>query len=382
MSEKMVQSSLETPHRGLDAADVTINGRFLTRRTTGVQRYAGEVLKAISLVLAAEPDWAERLKFNIRLPSDVTTAIPNFLSFASPRWGHLQGYAWEQIELPRRKEVSLNLCNLAPILGGSKVVCIHDANVFLAPYSYTWKYRTAQRVIMPLLGRTASVISTVSKASADSLINYGVIPNEKKIVIAPNGHEHVFAWKPERSKIKIESITHQPFILMLGGQAPHKNSRLVSAIAPELALRGIDCIVTGHLDNVFTSIRNQASGIHFIGFVDDDDIALLLSSAICLIFPSFVEGFGLPVVEAMALGCPVIAANCSCMPEICGDAALLCSPYDPSAWINAITQLKNDKEERKILIQKGYNRCLKYSWLSTAKIYLQVLSKLAHGEGA
>ena len=358
-------------------ASVAINGRFLTQRTTGVQRYAREILSAMAGILEAEPRWADDLAFRLRLPSDAPPAIPDFLAFATPVRGRRRGYAWEQIERPDRNEVSLNLCNLAPILGRRKIVCINDVNTRLAPYSYDWRYRAVQRVSLPLLGHTARAVATVSNTSAASLARFGVVPAGTPVVVAPNGHEHAFGWRPEAATIDLDAITARPFVLMLGSRAPHKNLALVRAIAPALASRGVDCIVTGPLDGVFAGRTGVEAGIHSIGFVGDDDIALLLSRAVCLLFPSFVEGFGLPIVEAMALGCPVVAADCSCMPEICGQAALLRPPDDGRAWIDAVMQLADDPAIRDGYIRAGRERVRAYSWRSSALIYLDLLDQIA-----
>lgn len=358
---------------------VNINGRFLAQRTSGVQRYAREILSAMGRLLEVDHNEYAKLRFQIALPSNATSNVPENLHFALPVVGRSEGYAWEQFEFARIPGTSLNLCNLAPFVTGRKIVCIHDANTFLAPRSYDWKYRAFQRISMPLLGRTASAIATVSNSSAQALAAVGVVRDAGDVVVAPNGHEHVFAWRAQAASLKIEAITARPFVLMLGGQAPHKNLALVRKIAPTLAERGIDCIVTGSLDGVFANGNTgKIVGVHAVGHVSDDDIALLFSRAVCLLFPSYVEGFGLPLLEAMALGCPVVASDQSCMPEICGEAALLRSPDEPSIWIEAICTLADDSAMRSEKIKAGRERAHLYSWSTSAQIYLDLISRIAN----
>ncbi|MET0259324.1 MAG: glycosyltransferase family 1 protein [Methylobacterium sp.] len=356
---------------------ITINGRFLAQRTSGVQRYARQILAAMADLVAESPARYADLGFRLALPSDAEGPVPDYLDFARPVAGRKRGYAWEQIELPRAAGLSLNLCNLAPVAARRKVVCIHDVNTYLAPYSYDWKYRAFQRVSVPLLGRTASAVVTVSHSSARSLAAVGAVRDAGAVVVAPNGHEHALAWRADKAALDLDAVTHRPFVVMLGGRAPHKNVGLVRAIAPALAARGIDCVVTGSLDGVFARGGVGDLGpIHAVGHVSDDDIALLFSRAVGLLFPSFVEGFGLPIVEAMARGCPVVSSDRSCMPEICADAAILADPEDPAAWIAAIAGLAGNPDLRADRIAAGRARVAHYSWRTSAQTYLDLLGRL------
>jgi len=371
--------------RAADAREcrpVTINGRFLTQRTSGVQRYARQILASMSSLIAEEPGRYADLDFRIALPGDAAGRVPDEFGFARPVRGRRRGYAWEQTELPRAGGVSLNLCNLAPVAARRKIVCIHDVNTYLAPYSYGWRYRAFQRVSVPLLGHTASAVVSVSHTSARALAQVGAVRESGSVLVAPNGHEHALAWRPEAATLDLDAVAPRPFVVMLGSLAPHKNLALVRAIAPDLAARGIDCVVTGGLDGVFAGRSPSDLGpIRTVGHVSDDDIALLFSRALCLLFPSFVEGFGLPIVEAMALGCPVVASDRSCMPEICADAALLASPEDPAAWLAAIGRLADDPALRMDRIAAGRVRAQVYSWRSSAQIYLDLLGRLARKNG-
>lgn len=382
MTSRMLASrAAALPRRDADASDpertITINGRFLTQKTTGVQRYAREILHAMSRLIAGDPGRFEGIAFELALPTGAADRVPDFLRFAAPVAGRWRGYAWEQFELARHRGITLNLCNLAPFAARRAIVCVHDANTFLAPSSYDWKYRTFQRVSMPLLGRTASRIVTVSNTSARALADLGVVRDAGAVRVAPNGHEHALRWRAQAASIDLDAVTRRPFVLMLGSRAPHKNLALVRTIAPILAERGIDCVVTGGVDGVFAGIGPDDFGpIRAVGHVTDDDIALLFSRALCLLFPSYVEGFGLPIVEAMALGCPVVASDRSCMPEICGQAALLRPPDEPAAWIEAVTRLADDHRCRDALIEAGRERVRAYSWSRSASIYLDLIGEM------
>jgi glycogen synthase len=96
---------------------------------------------------------------------------------------------------------------------------------------------------------------------------------------------------------------------------------------------------------------------------------------LCFLFPSRIEGFGLPVVEAMALGCPVVASSAPCLPEVCGNAALLVDPDDPAGWIEAVRDLQTDQRLRRRMILRGYARARTYSWRNIAEIYLRLMAQ-------
>jgi glycosyltransferase involved in cell wall biosynthesis len=110
-----------------------------------------------------------------------------------------------------------------------------------------------------------------------------------------------------------------------------------------------------------------------LGRIEDHDIAYLFSQALCFTFPSFYEGFGIPALEAMACGCPVISANSSAMPEILGEAAIFCSPADASAWLAAIVKLNSTPDLRADLVARGRKRAALYSWREAALKLIEVI---------
>ena len=136
-------------------------------------------------------------------------------------------------------------------------------------------------------------------------------------------------------------------------KAPHKNIAMICSIAGGLALEGIHLVITGGADAAVYAhqgVAQLAPNVRLLGRVDDDDLACLYRQALCLAFPSRAEGFGLPAVEAMALGCPVISSNASSLPEICGEAALYAAPDDAAGWLEAIRRIANDPMLRQSMV--------------------------------
>lgn len=348
-----------------------VNGRFLSQTMTGVQRYARNVVSALDESLTA----AGRKAALVAPRSADAMALR---AIDTIEGGRLAGHAWEQLELPRLWGGRLlNLSNTAPAMKGDQIVCIHDANVFTAPESYSRGFRTAYRTLQPLLARRSARIATVSQASARQLARHLPL-RAADIAVLPNGHEHALAWDPAKAErapalLAPRVAAERPFVLALGSQARHKNLGLLTTIAPRLAELGIDVIIAGGGSGIFAAEQlAQAGNLSLLGRVSDDDLAFLLEQALCLAFPSWTEGFGLPILEAMARGCPVVSSNCASMPEVCGDAALLASPADPAAWVEHIGRLAGSATLRQELSGRGRERLPLFSWRSTAEGYLDL----------
>lgn len=351
----------------------TINGRFLTQRTTGVQRYAREIVSAMDAHIAS----LEGRQSDFRLlVSKGAETLPALRRIETRRIGERQGHLWEQLSLPSEAQDGLiSLCNTGPIAVARQIVCIHDANVWTFPSSYSRAFRLAYRTLLPILGRRARKILTVSRSSADALIALGIAP-AGKIEIVPNGYEHVLRWDSHRSRLfDALPAERRPFVFALGSRAPHKNVGLLLKIAPKLDELGLDLYLSGGTSSIFSTqgARTTAlpANVRMLGYVSDDDLALLYERALCLAFPSFVEGFGLPLVEAMAFGCPIVCSNTSCMPEICGDDAVYAGPDDPDAWVKAFRGLIVAKQTREM----ADIRPPRFSWMASAAKLDEIVSQ-------
>ncbi|MFT4103191.1 MAG: glycosyltransferase family 1 protein [Burkholderiaceae bacterium] len=405
----------------------TINGRFLTQPATGVQRYAREIVAGLaragagtldlSVVVpagAASTDGAsvgesigestvgaghggESIGASAR-GGESAGAGPRAISPGAGRaipirrGGAGSGHRWEQLSLPSRVDGGL-LClgNTGPLRVRRQILCIHDANVHTFPASYSLVFRLAYRVLQPMLARRVALLTTVSATSADLLRHHGVA-GRTPIEVLPNGHEHVFDWRAERSTLFARQPPRRPYLLLIGSHAPHKNMARVLSLAPALDERGLDVYVSGAAGRIFAAgaggetggeagrdmaLGARASNVRWLGFVSDDDLALLYRHALCLVFPSIVEGFGLPLVEAMALGCPVVCSDTSCLPEIAGEAALLADPHRGDEWLDALIRLSESASLRDELIGRGHERARAYSWQASAQGYADAMHRLS-----
>jgi glycosyltransferase involved in cell wall biosynthesis len=356
--------------------DWSINGRFLTQRMTGVQRYAQEIVAALDELLS-EHDFASQVRLRLVLPPGVE-AKPTLSKIHIQKTHFGSGHAWDQFVLPLYAGSRvLSLGNFGPVLARNHIVCIHDANTFIEPESYSRTFAFAYRMLLPWIGRRAARVATVSRFSADMLARYGVC-REEKIFIAPNGHEHALRWDASQADIPLLNALKRPYVLLLGSHAKHKNVDIILDQAQGLDAAGIDIVVVGAASRIFSENAPNftASNIHHAGYVSDDDLAALYERALCLVFPSRTEGFGIPPLEAMARGCPVISSNAASLVEVGGDAVIYVDPDRGNRWREAIIGLAQNEGLRATMAAQGQKRAVLFSWKRSAQLYLDEILRL------
>ena len=352
----------------------SINGRFLSQPQTGVQRYAREMTRAIDARLARDEWLARRLRCELVIPGDCA-AVPAYDALSVRRTVG-RGQIWEQTVLPLVARGGLiSFANLGPLAHARQIVCMHDANVVLEPESYSPRFRAAYRAGLPLLARRARAVTTVSAFSAAMLERFGVArPRE----IIGNGHEHALAWRAAASPFAAPDRFTRPFVFALGSRARHKQLDLLLGLAPALEAIGVDLVVSGGTSPIFADTRRDAApNVHHVGFVEDDDLAALFARALCFAFPSRTEGFGLPLLEAMVHGAPIVASDCASMPGVCGEAALYAPPDQPAVWLERIKRLAADPILAGDLRAKGRARYPGFSWRAGADAYLALAQSLS-----
>ncbi len=351
-----------------------INGRFLAQPVTGVQRYAREVVKALDARIAAGDPLARSLDVELLVPPVIGDELA-LTAIRTRSIGRLGGHGWEQAELPVKVRSGLvSLCNSGPLATRRQILCIHDLNTRACPQSYSLPFRLLYRTLIPALAARVRHVTTVSGYSAGQLVRYGLCGADK-ITIAPDGYEHALRWVPRHS-IRTHSTAGAGTIVLLGSRAPHKNIDLVLGMSDRLAEAGLRVAVVGLSDGrVFGRTKEQTgANIGWLGRIGDDELAALLEDCLCLAFPSLVEGFGLPMLEAMARGCPVVASDRASLPEIGGDAVLYAPPDRADIWFDRFMQLAGDAELRRALTERGRRQAEKFRWDETAKRYLELMA--------
>jgi glycosyltransferase involved in cell wall biosynthesis len=351
-----------------------INGRFLTQPVTGVQRYGREILSALDALMADAVPLANGLSVELLVPPDFDEGL-SLKAIKIRKVGSTRGHAWEQTILPTHVRGGLlSLCNLGPLATRKQILCIHDVNTRVCPQSYSAQFRLLYRSLIPLLGRTVRKVTTVSQYSASELRHHKICPAAD---VVGNGHEHALRWGAIHSN-QTREISGPRTIVVLGSTVPHKNVGLILSLQDRLAAVGLRVAVVGASSSrVFGKVDyKDAENITWLGRTSDAELRALLQDCLCLAFPSLVEGFGLPPLEAMALGCPVVMSDRASLPEVGGDAVLYASPENADQWLNCFMRLLDDEQLRIKLVQRGREQAAQFRWAASAQRYLELMRGL------
>jgi len=301
---------------------------------------------------------------------------------------------WDFVLLPRvmRKfgiDAAIFPKNVVPFFAGCRsFVVIHDLAYFNNELgAYPFLDTMYMRTLIPTSVRRATGVFAVSKHTKRDIIRYTGC-NPDKIIVTYEAADKIYRI------IKDSTILHRvrnkyklpdEFIMYAGSLSPRKNViRLLEAFA---ALQGK---IPHHLvftaskswkdTDVYDAIQrlNLADRIHKLGYVEENDMPVLYNLAAVYVYPSLYEGFGLPILEAMQCGCPVVASNATSIPEVAGDAALLVDPHDTMGFTEAIYRVINDKKFREQLVLAGLCQAEKFSWHECARRMLKTIRNLAN----
>ncbi len=382
------------PMKTPQARPLVINGRFLGRRATGVDRFAFETVRAIDELMAARDPAVAGLRAEIVVPAalaDMTNPFAHVQLRASGKGG---GLRWEQFALPQavRGGLLLNLCNSGPLLYRSQVTVLHDAAPARVPDSYSRSFVAWYRLMAPSIGRIARRVITVSEFSRRELCEAYRIPFAKIGVVQESG-EHMLRMRgvgdareagpdmhdaPDAGVDAVAETLRQtrPFVLAVGSLNRHKNFQLVAEAAQRIRDAQFDIVVVGGGDaRVYGASGGALPGfVKHLGYVSDEALVSLYRRAACFVYPSRYEGFGLPPVEALALGCPVIASRLPSVVEACGDAVLYTSPDDPAELAALLERVTADAALRETLRARGRERTAALTWRATAVKLIEEIS--------
>jgi glycosyltransferase involved in cell wall biosynthesis len=345
---------------------------------TGVGHYAAALLDAM---LAADPE-LEVCMFAVgRQPAPATTPGNGRATLRRvPIPARLVVGAWELARHPRGEVLvgragAVHGTNfwVPPLRRRNGVVTVHDLTFHLYPEFCTPQVRR-YRWILPKVLKRCAVVLTPSETVAEQVSSELAFPRDR-IVVTPEG-VRPSALRPGTPATEGGRPGARPYLLFTGTREPRKNlDRLLRAFAlvPDL---GLDLVVAGPAGWGSEDLQARtvelgiAGRVEFPGYLSDDDLAALLAGARAFVFPSLYEGFGLPPLEAMAAGVPVVAARAGALPEVLGDAPFWCDPLDVESRAAAIRTAVTDDGLRAGAVAAGRARVAGYDWAETARLTL------------
>lgn len=362
---------------------IGINGRFLVAKRTGVQRAAYNLIKTLIEVdrdneyviftgkeQIGAPEWAYS---NVTVVGDDLRPSESF-----------RNHFWEQVRLPKlarshKIDILHSPANVAPLFySGKSIIHIHDLCFVVNPQWYSFAFRTVYNLIIPQLAKRATKVITNSNNSKNDLLQYFNLPAEK-VSLVYWAVDDTFSLPPTAAG-KALIIKEEEYILYVGSLEPRKNINLLIEAYEKLrhqfpAIK-TKLILIGGESPLFASVQLKArefrDDVIFKGFVTDSELSEYYRRAKLVAYPSLYEGFGLPPLEAMASGVPVVTSSTSSIPEVVGNAAILINPRDCEQLTNALHRVLTDSLLRESMIRAGTERVMRFNWYRVARGVLAV----------
>lgn len=267
------------------------------------------------------------------------------------------------------------------------VTTVHDISFRLMPHCFPWKHRLLLNLTVPPSMRRAARVITVSESSRQDILRVYRLPEEKLVAISNAADERMQPMERELAQevLRRDYALQTPFVLMVGVLQPRKNLPLaVQAFA--------QAVLPGNLPHRLVIVGKPGWGMEELqraigrwnvqertvltGYVPDEHLPCFYSTADTLMYPSLYEGFGLPPLEAMACGCPVLASDIPVMHEVVGGAGMLLPPNDPVVWTQALHAVLTNEWTRQQMRQRGFQQAARFSWKESARRTLEVYETL------
>lgn len=349
------------------------NGRFTAQRVTGVQRVAHALLHALDRHPAAA-------RCVLLCPPSGTPPALQRVAVRRVGPAALPLHAWEQAVLPMAASGGrlVNLAGGVPAFGRPSAVLMHDAAVFDHPEAYTGAFVAWYRWLYRHQARRGAQLLTISAFSRARLAAALGVP-QARFALMPPGADHLRAVAADERVLLRLGLRGRPFLLAVGSANPTKNLAALVAARARLGAEAPPLVIAGGANpRVFRDGEAaDPPGVLRAGPVDDAALVALYRHALALVFPSTYEGFGLPPLEAMGFGCPVLATRCAAIPEACGDAAHYLDGPDADAIEAGLRRIVGDAALRERLRAGGPAHAARFGWDAAADTLLRALD--AHG---
>ena len=368
---------------------IMINGRFLTQSVTGVQRVAMEAVRMLDEMLDSGEIDRSQYRFEMLVPSGKRQEV-ELRHIPVREAGRMSGHLWEQLELPllTRGKLLVNLCGPAPLAKRQQIVTIHDAAIFANRENFSLVFRSWYRLMFTAFRIASRKVITVSHFSKSEIQRYCGI-GERKIAVHHLGVDHMAKTIADHAILAKHGLTPGNYVLGVSSRSPNKNFDAIVKAISHLGNTTYDCVIVGGANaQVFgqaevsgvngettdagekerteatTATKQPGNRVKLLGYVSDSELKALYEHAGCFIYPSFYEGFGLPPIEAMSCGCPVIVSQAASLPEVCGPHAIYCDPHQYTDLAEKIHQVMGDEALRDSLRERGLAHAEGYRWRS------------------
>ncbi|MBI3815888.1 MAG: glycosyltransferase family 4 protein [Nitrospinae bacterium] len=363
---------------------IVINASFTHENPTGLGIYTLELVKEL---LRLKTDFDFFVHANSKELKDLFPEKVNLINnFTSPSYGfkgHICRILWEQFILPLKLFRQKPLLLYSTIAEGlfipfvKQIITVHDIISVRFAEAYP-KMKYYFRYLAPYLLKGSDAIICVSEFTRKEIFNYYDIQSNKPVYVIYEGYNKQNFYPREKGFVK-RQYGLEKYIFYVGDMRAHKNLERAIEAFYRLDRKNIKFVIAGKKDPRFYPAHEKKvkelslqEDVIFLDYVPQEYLPNLYSEAEAFIFPSLYEGFGLPPLEAMACGCPVVASKIASLPEVCGDAACYIDPYNIESIAEGINRVITDKALQESLRIKGLERAKIFSWEKSAKEHLNV----------
>jgi glycosyltransferase involved in cell wall biosynthesis len=328
--------------------DIVVNGRFLSRHITGVERYGHEILRCIG----------------------------GSYRLSETRLNGITGHAWEQFILPakiRSNSILWSPANTGPLIVLNQALTIHDLSPLEHPEWFKKSFAMWYQLFLPILAKRVRAIFTPSTYAMQKVVaRFGV----KNVIVTPNGVDaSIFHPGAQQKQYDLP----KKYILFVGSIQPRKNLTGLMQAWRKLQDEFSDTwlVIAGEAGNVYRSVKFFGDErVRFLNYVPEEDLPGLYAGAELFVLPAFDEGFGLPALEAMSCGTPVLVSNGGALPETVGDAGFIFDLSKPDTLITMLRKILCDNDLRLSMKEKGLARARTFSWERTAELIWKTLNEI------
>ncbi len=357
----------------MNSKTLYINGNFLSQPITGVQRFGNEVLKELDSLAASDAIEIVVLTNN--------KAIPNphiYKNIRVKKIGITNGKIWEQLDLfiYTFGKPLVTFASGAPVFKLNQYFTIHDTAIYDEPAAFTVLYRTWYKLLNAIITLSAKKVFTVSVFSSSRLQKILHI-SKSRIQIVYSGGDHIVNVGEDVSVLN-RLPTGKKYVLAVGSLNPNKNfSQVIKAAAALQDHTDIHFVIAGAINTkVFRDkddVQQMNGNITYLGRISDEALKALYKVSRCFLFPSLYEGFGVPVIEAMFCGCPVVCSNRASLSELFSNYTLVVDPLDTEQIVTGIKEVLYNKARSTALQQQAVAGTKIYTWSETAKKIYEVI---------
>ncbi len=367
--------------------DIIVNATSLRPPVTGIGRYTYNLMSAMTQIADLKPHYlynnvmSDKLVYSKKMATPVTTLKNIFKSIVPQPYQVAQWLRqiFFNYGVRRSQPVLYHEPNYLPLdFKGPTVVTVHDLSVIRFPESHP-ESRVEQftRLIASAVERADAIVVDSDFIRNEVIEHFSIAPSKVFTTLLGVGDEfHPYDENEIDTTLSSHNLSYKGYLLVVGTLEPRKNLPLILESYQKLSSQLRDrypLVIAGmrgwNLESFDVGLQKMVSSqqVRLLGYVDDDELPHIYGGAKAFLFPSKYEGFGLPPLEAMASGVPVIASNRASIPEVVGDAGLLLEPDDAAEWTNAIVNLLKDEEQEQQMINRGLARAREFTWRRCAE---------------